>query len=162
MRHRFVLALLLLFVFISGCAREKEEVISSFPSGAKKQTGIFRGEKPNRAQLKAFEYYESGERKKEFGFKDNHFFGPWTFWYKDGKKAAEGIIEVKALDHQNAVGTGTYFWPGGAKMIELKPKPDKSGSDVVAIYDESGKAYTAQNKPPELAAKIKTLLEKWE
>src|SRR6266540_1962161 len=143
MKIRLLLLSFLLIVIFTGCAREKEEVVSSYPSGARKQTGIFKGEKPNRAQLKAFEYFETGEKKKEFNFKDNLFFGPWTFWYKNGKKLAEGVIEAKTVDHQNAVGTGNYYWPSGARMIELKPKPDKSGSDVVAIYDESGKSYTA-------------------
>lgn len=159
----FACLLCIALLVASGCSRDgKEEVISSFPGGARKMTGIFQGKEPNRAQLKGFEYYESGEKKKELSFRDNHFYGPWTFWYKSGKKMAEGVIEAKTLDHQAAVGSGTYYWPSGAKMIEISTNREKSASEVTAIYDEAGRQYTVANKPPELAEKIKDLLEKWE
>ena len=162
MKIRHLLVPLLLITLFGGCTREKEEIVSTFPSGAKKETGIYQGKKPNRSRLKSFEYYETGERKKEFSLRDNHFFGPWSHWYKNGKKLAEGSVAIKTMDHQKAVGTGTFYWPGGARMITLGANADKTATEVTGIYDEAGKFYTVKDCPPELSAKIKGILDKWE
>ena len=159
---RYALACLMIIFLLSGCTRgPKEEVVSRYPGGSKLETGVFVGEKSNRSRLKSFEYYESGERKKEFAHKDNHFFGPWTFWYRSGAVFAKGEITVKTMTQENAIGSGTYYWPSGGKMVEMGTSADKQSTVVNSLYDEKGNRYSLQTAPADLAKRIKELLDQW-
>ena len=147
----------------AACSRStEEEVLSKYPSGKKQETAIYEGKEGNRARIKSFAYYESGERKKEFSHKDNHFFGPWTMWYKNGEKIGQGSIEVKTLDHRNALGSGTYYWPGGAKMVEIALNAERSAAEVVAVYDRKGTRYDSATCPAPLKEEIRGILDGWE
>lgn len=160
---RVVCMILILMSLLSGCNRQPaEEVISRYPSEKKLETGTFTGDKPNRSRLKSFEYYESGERKKEFAHLDNHFFGPWTFWYKDGKVCAKGDISEKTMTQETAVGSGAYFWPSGGKMIEMAPAADRHSTLVKYVFDEQGHAYPPDQAPPALSKRIRELLDQWQ
>jgi hypothetical protein len=162
-RTAVVLAICLSLSITAACNRSpEEEVLSKYPSGKKQETAIYEGKEGNRARIKSFAYYESGERKKEFSHKDNHFFGPWTMWYKNGEKIGTGNIEVKALDHRSALGSGTYYWPGGAKMVEIALNKERSAADVVAVYDRKGTRYSAATCPPALKNEIRGILDGWE
>ena len=159
-----VACMILIFLsLLGGCSRQPaEEIISRYPSGKKLETGTFTGDKNNRSRLKSFEYYETGERKKEFAHQDNHFFGPWTFWYKNGKIIAKGEISEKTMTQETAVGSGTYFWPGGAKMIEVSPAADRHSTLVKRVFDEQGQSYPPDKAPADLNNRIKEILEQWE
>lgn len=153
----------ILAVMLAGCTSgRQEEILAHHPGGEKKEAIIFEGKGSNRTFLKRVEYFRQGTIKKEFAYKDNHFFGPWTFWYENGSKLAEGTITVKTLDPWNAAGNGAYFWPDGKKMIELGAGSDGKPAGVTAIYDETGKSFTAATCPAELKKKISEILEKWE
>jgi antitoxin component YwqK of YwqJK toxin-antitoxin module len=140
-----------------------EEVTSSYPSGKKKETAIFQGKGTEKARSKSFEYYESGERKKEYSYRDNLLSGPWTYWYKDGKKFGEGIIENKAINLTMVTGKETYYWPNGVKMLEAETAGGGLKPGTTAVYrDETGKEYTDKGRPKELIEKTKAILERWE
>lgn len=154
--------LLLCIILVAGCTRgPKEEIVSRYPGGNKLETGVFIGEKSNRSRLKSFEYYETGERKKEFAHQDNHFFGPWTFWYRSGSVFAKGDISVKTMTQENAIGSGTYFWPSGGKMVEMAPSADKQSTVVNSVYDEQGNRYAPQAAPADLTKRIKEQFDQW-
>lgn len=180
---KFIVAVALVVLFLPGCKKKsseevppqssesttteesvsgKEEVLSTYESGAKRETGIFRGKDTNRVQLKGFEYYETGERKREFSYKDNLYYGRWTFWYKDGKVMAEGNFTEKVLDPDSASGSGIYYWPNGQKMIEIETLDPVKGATVVAVYSEAGRKYRPRKEPPELREKIDALIKKWQ
>ena len=156
------LSVFLILFLLSACSRHsEEEILSRYPSGKKLETGIFIGDSTKRTRLKSFEYYETGERKKEFAHQDNHFLGPWTFWYKNGKVLAKGNITVKTMTHETAIGSGTYYWPGGGTMIEITPSADGQSTMVSKIHDEQGKSYLS-DAAPELSHRIKQLLDQWQ
>lgn len=160
---RYTRMFFLLLGLLAGCSRQAtEEIISRYPSGKKLETGTFTGEKASRARLKSYEYYESGERKKEFAHQDNHFFGPWTFWYKNGKVFAKGEIIEKTMTQESAVGSGTYYWPDGGKMIEMTPSADRHSTMVKSIFDQQGKAYPPDKAPADLTQRIREQMEQWE
>ncbi len=139
-----------------------EEVISSFPGGEPKETAVFEGKEPNRLKMKSYEYYSNGKRKKEFTYKDNLYFGPWSYFYNDGTKMAEGVFDAKAIDPETATGHGSYYWPDGKKMLDLSVAEgnDKNAS-VITYYDSKGTTYSESSVPPELKGKIKGILEDW-
>lgn len=158
-----IILLLILTVF-SGCARkDSEEVISTYPGGEKRETAIFSGKKPNRIKLKSFEYYETGQKKREYHYKDNHYYGEWTYWYKDGSTIAGGFFDTKVLNPHKGTGSGTYYWPSGKEMIQLEVKMNnnKKVSDVI-YRNESGAAYNDENLPDELKEKIQSVLVRWD
>lgn len=156
--------LILVFFLFTACSQgEKEEVVSSYPSGKNKETAVFSGKEPNRARIKVFEYYETGEKKKEYSHQDNLFHGPFTYWYKNGKKLCDGLIENKAINLGMVTGKETYYWPNGVKMLEAETSGGKIKPGTTPIYrDETRKEYTDKERPKELIVKSKGLLERWE
>ncbi|RII25645.1 MAG: hypothetical protein CXR31_13835 [Geobacter sp.] len=158
-------ALVISLVFIlSACSKSgNEEVTSVYQSGKKKETAVFQGKSTEKARLKSFEYYESGEKKKEFSYQDNLLSGPWTYWYKNGNKFGEGKIENKAINLGMVTGKETYYWPNGVKMLEAETEGGGLKPGTTAVYrDEQGKIYTDKGRPKELVEKSKKLLERWE
>lgn len=168
--RKITLAVILIsFSFIlSGCSKKpepsapKEKTLSTYPSGAKKVTALVREKESTRIKIKSFEYYESGEKKKEYDHLDNLYFGQWTFWYKDGQKLADGRFVRKAVNPAKGIGNGMYYWHNGKPMIKLESRDNKSKPVVVAVYDESGKQYTPENQPEGLRYQIRETLERWE
>lgn len=162
----FIVALACLSLL--SCAKEKEkepevreETVTSYPGGEKQVTELVKGRETTKTIIKSFEYYETGQKKKEFSHKDNHYFGAWTFWYKDGKVLAEGSFEDKTLNPAAGVGKGKYYWPSGSPMILLEPDRENNATVVVAVYDEAGNSYQPEKQPPELKEKIKAVLDRW-
>ena len=164
MRCKLMIPLLAGIVLIAACSRNGgEEVTSTYPNGIKKETAVFQGKGVEKARLKGFEYYESGERKKEFTYRDNLLSGPWTYWYKNGKKLGEGVIENKAINLSMVSGKETYYWPNGVKMLEAETAGGALKPGTTAVYrDEDGKSYSDKERPKELIEKSKSLLERWE
>ncbi len=164
MRSTIVVALAALVLLASACDRKSaEEVTSTYPSGHKKETAIFQGKGSEKIRLKSFEYYDSGEKKKEFSYRDNLLSGPWTYWYKNGKKFGEGVIENKAINLSMVTGRETYYWPNGVKMLEAETVGGGLKPGSTAIFrDEAGKEYTDKGRPRELVERSKGLLERWE
>lgn len=164
---------LMIFLLVTGTSCKKqeekdvllpgEEVISRYQSGKKKETAIFVGETSNRVRTKVFEYYESGEKKKEYTHKDNLFYGPFTYWYKNGRIFCEGSIENKVLNLTMVTGQETYYWPDGKKMLEAQTVDGRMKPGTHFIYrDENGKEYTEETRPTDLLKKTKALTDKWE
>jgi antitoxin component YwqK of YwqJK toxin-antitoxin module len=159
----FILIVATTFLF-TACVREgQEEVTSTYPSGKKKETAVFQGKDKERIRVRSFEYYESGERKKEFTYRDNLLSGAWTYWYKDGRKFGDGFIENKAINLSMVTGREAYYWPNGVKMLEAQTVGGGLKPGSTAIFrDEAGKEYADKGRPGELVEKSKTLLERWE
>jgi antitoxin component YwqK of YwqJK toxin-antitoxin module len=163
LRYRLALSVLAI-VIIAACSREgSEEITARYPGGKKKETAVFQGKVPERKRLKSFEYYETGEKKKEFSYRDNLLSGPWTYWYKNGKKFGEGRIENKAINLSMVTGKETYYWPNGNKMLEAETEGGRLKPGTTAVYrDQQGQAYTDRGRPKELIEKSKALLDRWE
>jgi antitoxin component YwqK of YwqJK toxin-antitoxin module len=146
-----------------GCAKkDREEVISTYPSGEKQETSIFQGEKPNRRKLISYEYYRTGEKKRAYHYKDNHYFGPWTYWYRNGGIMAEGTFFAKTLVAHEGKGKGIYYWPDGGKMMNIESKIKDDGKSNVIYYDKNGSAYSNEDLPQELKEKIRSVIDRWE
>jgi antitoxin component YwqK of YwqJK toxin-antitoxin module len=161
----FPIILFAIFIVFLGCEKkDREEVISTYHTGEKKETAIFEGEKTKRRKLKSFEYYKTGEKKREYNFKDNHYYGPWTYWYKDGTTMAEGVLSEKTLKPFKGIGRGTYYWPGKRKMIELEVNVNsgKGRESKVVYYDWTGNSYSNDNLPSELKENIRSVIARWE
>jgi antitoxin component YwqK of YwqJK toxin-antitoxin module len=164
MRINTALLFLVMTVLIISCSNTPpEEVTATYPSGKKKETAIFQGKEGSRSRIKSFEYYESGELKKEFSYRDNLLSGQWTYWYRDGKKLGDGVISNKAINLSMVTGKETYYWPNGIKMLEAETEGGALKQGTTAIYrDETGKAYRDKDRPKELVEKSKNILEQWE
>ncbi len=156
-----MLILSLILLIFPGCAKEDSEVVTTkYPSGEKKETTIFRGEKPDLQKIKSFEYYRTGEKRREYSYKDNHFFGPWTYWYKKGNVMAEGVINKKTFTPGKGTGTGAYYWPDGEKMIDIAVTA--SNELAFTYYDKTGVAYSDDDLPEVIKKNIKSVIAKWE
>lgn len=151
-------------VWLGACStKNAEEVVASYPSGKKKETAVFQGTGADRVRMRSFEYYESGERKKEFSYRDNLLSGPWTYWYRDGRKFGEGVIENKAINLGMATGRETYYWPNGVKMLDAETVGGGLKPGTSAVYrDDTGREYTDTGRPRELVEKSRRLVERWE
>ncbi len=162
--HLTLLCLLFCLLCLVSCSTQGgEEVVSRYPSGHRKETQIFTGSGSNKARLKVFEYYEGGEKKKEYNFKDGLFHGPFTYWYKNGDVFCRGMIENKAINLTMVTGTETYYWPGGKKMLAAQTVKGQMKPGTHFIYwDEDGKEYTEQTRPAALLEKTKAITDHWE
>jgi len=160
-------SIVFLYVFIllglSACSKSSDEqVLSTYPDGKKKETAIYVNKKPNQKMLKSFEYYQTGEKKKEFSYQDNLFHGPWTYWYKNGKKMGEGIIENKAINLGLSSGTERYYWPGGNIMLRSETVGGKLKPGTTAVfYDEQGKEFSDETRPDALVDKTRNVIDRW-
>jgi len=169
---KLILALMmLLLVAGTSCKKQEEkhillpgeEVISAYPNGKIRETAFFEGSEPNRGKLKSFEFYITGQKKKEFNYRDNHYYGPWIYWYKNGKIMAEGIFDEKTLIPGEGTGRGIYYWPDGKKMIELDVRSTgKERTAHVTYYDGAGNVYTNENIPEKVKGKIRLTIQNWE
>jgi len=161
----FSLCALMLF---SACKRQPslapdEQVISKYPGGEIKETAIITGPKTNSVKIKSFVYYRSSEKKKEYSYKDNNYFGPWTYWYRNGSKLAEGTFDKKTLDPFTGIGSGTYYWPDGKKMMRITATTEKDKDILVAAYfDDTGKQYSNDDIPEDLKKKIVDIITRWD
>ena len=159
---------LILLAAVSGCKRGPslapgEKVISRYPLGEIKETAIISGAGTNSITLKSFVYHISGQKKKEYNYKNNLYFGPWKYWYKKGGKLAEGTFDTKTPNPNIGVGTAVYYWPGGKKMIEIDTRPERQSDKPASIYhDEKGNSYTDQNLPEEVRQKIVDTIHRWD
>jgi antitoxin component YwqK of YwqJK toxin-antitoxin module len=161
----FPLMLFSLLFALTSCTerQEPEEVVLKFAGGNKKETAIFRGEKPARAKIKSFEYYETGEKKKEYYRKDTYYFGAWTYWYREGSVMAMGIFDRETIDPSAGSGRVIYYWPGGGKMIDMDIRYIKGQrKSKVTYYDAKGTIYTEENIPPDLKKNIQIIITKWD
>lgn len=154
------------FLFVSiSCSKKQgpEETVLKFASGNKKETAIFRGEKHEKKKIKSFEYYETGEKKKEYYRKDKYYFGAWTYWYRDGTVMAMGIFDRETIDPALGSGRVIYYWPAGSKMIDMdvRFKKGKRESEVT-YYNAQGTTYSEENLPKDLKKSIQILITKWE
>jgi antitoxin component YwqK of YwqJK toxin-antitoxin module len=154
----------LLFAFIS-CSKTQgpEEITLKFSSGNKKETAIFKGKKPERIKIKSFEYYETGEKKKEYYRKDKYYFGAWTYWYREGSVLAMGVFDRETIDPALGSGRVIYYWPAGSKMIDMDVR-FKKGERVsyVTYYDAQGTTYTEEEIPKDLKKRIQIMITKWD
>lgn len=167
---RFFLILTLAIFLFPSCTKGKDDflsdeetVLSRYESGAPKETAVFAGSEPNVKKLRSRQYYETGQIKKEFHYRDNLYYGQWTFWYKDGKKLGEGFFKEKALNPSSATGRETYYWPNGIKMLEIdirEGKPDPGG--MALFRDEAGREYSGKERPEGLLKKTSAILMEWE
>ncbi len=151
-------------LIVLGCTKEStEEVISTYPDGAKKETAFFSGEKPNRLKIKSFEYYATGEKKVEYNYKENNFFGDWAYWYKNGAPLARGNFTDKTLDPFGGFGKVTYLWPDGNTMMEVETVlKDGQRAGTTKYFDRQGNNYLGQNLPDQLRKDIHLLLSRWD
>ncbi|WP_243372289.1 hypothetical protein [Geotalea sp. SG265] len=163
-RYKLLLVAFAAVILCVACTREgREQVTSTYPGGNKKETAVFHGKGTEKSRLKSFEYYESGQKKKEFSYRDNLLSGPWTYWYKNGHKLGDGVIENKAINLGMATGKETYYWPNGIKMLEAETEGGGLKPGTTPIYrDEAGQTYSDKGRPKELVEKSKLLLERWE
>ena len=160
-KFNLLLILFLILIIFPGCTKKDREVVTTkYPTGEKKETTIFKGEKPDLQKIKSFEYYRTGEKKREYSYKDNHFYGPWTYWYKKGNIMATGVINKKTLTPAKGTGSGTYYWPGGEKMIEIAV--NKRNELTFTYHDEAGAAYSDDDLPEEIKEKIQSVIARWE
>ena len=162
--HCWVAILVIFLLVLIACGKKAEEqVVSTYPDGKKKETAIYQGAKPNQKMLKSLEYYQTGEKKKEYNYQDNLFHGPFTYWYKDGKIFCEGYIENKAINLGLVTGRETYFWPNGVKMLEAETVGGKLKPGTIPIYrDEKGIEYRDEERPVDLVNRTKELTDRWE
>lgn len=161
-RIHIILTLCLIFLSLNACVKKDEEVvIKTFPTGEKKETAILREKGRKKLRIKSFEYYKTGEKKREYNHKDNLYFGPWTYWYKDGSVIAEGIFDQKTSRPGKAVGSALYYWPNGEKMLFLKVEEIDGDSNITEYYDESGNSYTDDTISEDLKEKIREVITDW-
>ena len=161
-----VIALVSFFSLLS-CAEKQEKkaeapegqiALSYYPSGEVRETAIQKGKKPNIATLTQYEYFRDGKRKKEYNFKDNHYYGKWFYWYPEGNVLASGNFTAKSIDTFNGIGNAIYFWPDGNKMMSI----DKRSTIPEVIYfTRKGETFTNENLPRELSTDIKQTLASW-
>lgn len=162
--NRNVMIVAALMILFTACSKKDiEEVTATYPGGEKKETAFFQGKGTEKARQKSFEYYKTGELKKVFNYKDNLFHGPWTYWYKNGKKMGEGLIENKAINLGLSSGTEIYYWPNGATMLRSETVRGKLKTGTTAVYyDEQGKEYNDESRPDALVKKTREIVDSWE
>ncbi len=164
MNRTLILPALLIILLLSGCTRiEREEIISTYPGCQKKVTAIFLINDTEKTKIKSFEFYKTGMKKREYNYKDDHYYGDWTYWYKDGTVAAKGLFNEKTKEPFKGIGKGTYYWPEGKKMmtITIKKKKETKESSIV-YYDKSGNSYFNENLPTDLRDNIHLTLSMWD
>jgi antitoxin component YwqK of YwqJK toxin-antitoxin module len=155
------LLFLILLSFTACKKKDPEVVIKTFPSGEKKETALLREEGQKKFRIKSFEYYKTGEKKREYNHKDNLYFGPWTYWYRDGSVMAEGMFDQKTNRPGKAVGSALYYWPGGGNMLFITVRNNGEDSNITEYYDESGNAYADATIPEDLKKKIREVITDW-
>ena len=143
-------------------APDGEVVISYYPSGEILGTVIQEGKKPNIATLTRYEYFKDGKRKKEYNFKDNHYFGKWFYWYHNGNVLASGNFTAKSSDAFNGIGDAVYFWQDGKKMMIIDNRKNRPKDIPEVVYvSSSGDLFTNENVPEYLSAEIRDTLALW-
>jgi antitoxin component YwqK of YwqJK toxin-antitoxin module len=163
MKISYVLFFLIFTLIACSESTGPEEVVLKYAGGNKKETAIFRGEKPARVMIKSFEYYETGEKKKEYYRKDKYYFGAWTYWYGSGAVMAMGIFDSETIDPSAGSGRVIYYWPAGGKMIDMDIRYIKGQrKSEVTYYDAKGTIYTEENIPPDLKKNIQIMITKWD
>src|SRR5690606_36168466 len=65
-------------------------------------------------------WYENGQKKAEGAFKDDKKEGPWTYWHVNGQKESEG-----AYKNGKREGPWTAWYENGQKMAEGAYKDGK-------------------------------------
>ena len=73
---------------------------------------------------------------------------------------ATGVINKKTLTPAKGTGSGTYYWPGGEKMIEIAV--NKRNELTFTYHDEAGAAYSDDDLPEEIKEKIQSVIARWE
>lgn len=161
-KAKTIVVLFLIFFSFSGCAKKDEEVvIKTHPTGERKETAILRLEGKKKFRIKSFEYYKTGEKQREYNYRSNKYFGPWTYWYKDGSLIAEGMFDKETTRPGKSVGSAVYYWPNGEKMLFIKAVEESEGSNITEYFDESGNAYTNETIPDDLKEKIRKVIIDW-
>lgn len=140
----------------------EETVVSYHPGGEVRETAVIEGTPPGVRKLKSFEYYPGGQSKKLYNFKDNNYYGPWKYWYRDGSVLAEGIVTRKSADIFYGSGTATYYWPTGERMLAIDSRPERPEDRPRMLYlAKTGEQYTNETVTDELKTEIVTVLTQW-
>jgi antitoxin component YwqK of YwqJK toxin-antitoxin module len=161
-RKQTIFLLFIFFLLLAACAKKDEEVvIKTYRSGEKKETALLREEGQKKFRIKSFEYYKTGEKKREYNYRNNKYFGPWTYWYKDGSVIAEGMFDEETTRPGKSIGSAVYSWPNGEKMLFIKVIEEGEDSNITEYYEESGKSYTDDTIPDDLKEKIREVITDW-
>jgi len=131
---------------------ENKEVLSEFiekkelyPTGEVNAVYTVYRAKPDIRHKKYVSYYKTGEKKKEYIYKDNIKEGPLTFWYKDKKKALAGaFLNDKREDefkefHPNGNLKLTYNYKDGLLEGVWKEYYDDGKSQMIEKSYKAGK-----------------------
>ena len=143
--------------------KEGEAALSHYSTGEIKETQFGKGIVGGYTIFKKYEYYPSGQVKKQYEFKDNHYFGPLHYYFADGSTFADGIVTSKSLEIFTAKGTMNYYWPGGKKMLAIDSRTERPEHIDEALYfTETGEVYTNEDLPEDLKEKILATLSDWQ
>jgi antitoxin component YwqK of YwqJK toxin-antitoxin module len=157
-----IIVLCLIFLSFSACSKKDQEVvIKTYPNGEKKETAVLKEEKQKKVRIKSFEYYETGERKRQYHYRNNKYYGPWTYWYRHGSKIAEGVFDEETTRPGQAVGNALYYWPGGNKMLFVQVQEKGGDSNITEYYDISGNSYSDTTIPDDLKKEIRQVITDW-
>lgn len=143
-------------------AADREEVVERYDDGSPLEVRIEKGSPPEIIYIKSFYYYRTGEKRRVFYYKDNNFYGPWTFWYRDGTVFAEGMLFEKTLDPEQGIGSATYYWPDGTLMLEFTATAAGKAEGVTYRNMDDGRKYALANVPEPLKERITRILVQWQ